>query len=278
MSFTLGYNTNGFPHHRLEDAIDILAEIGYRSVGITLDYHHLNPFEQNLSTRVAEVRSRLDRHRMTCVIETGARFLLDPRRKHQPTLMDIEPAARKKRLEFLKLAVSIARDLNSNVVSIWSGVKPGGVSDDQASMQLLKAYADLLEFASQKSDQISIAWEPEPGMHIERLSQYESLRLRNFEPSFHLTLDIGHIHCLNDGDPAERIGEFAFDLRNVHIEDMRRGVHEHLMFGEGEMDFPPIFAALREVNYEGGVYVELSRHGHDAVNAAKKSFDFLSKL
>ena len=59
---------------------------------------------------------------------------------------------------------------------------------------------------------------------------------------------------------------------------MKHGKHEHLMFNEGEMDFPPIFGALRDIKYDGGVYVELSRHGHDAVNAAKQSFDFLSRL
>ena len=38
-----GYNTNGFAHHRLEDAINILADLGYRSIALTLDYHSLLP-------------------------------------------------------------------------------------------------------------------------------------------------------------------------------------------------------------------------------------------
>ena len=33
----LGYNTNGLAHHRLTDAIDLLADLGYQSVALTLD-------------------------------------------------------------------------------------------------------------------------------------------------------------------------------------------------------------------------------------------------
>ncbi len=58
---------------------------------------------------------------------------------------------------------------------------------------------------------------------------------------------------------------------------MRRGVHDHLMFGEGEIDFPPILQALREVGYTGGVHVELSRHSHDAVRTARAALAFLQK-
>ena len=33
----IGYNTNGFAHHAIEDAIEILAENGYRSIALTID-------------------------------------------------------------------------------------------------------------------------------------------------------------------------------------------------------------------------------------------------
>ena len=41
----LGYNTNGLAHHRLLDAIDLLADEGYPSVAITLDAGRLDPYE-----------------------------------------------------------------------------------------------------------------------------------------------------------------------------------------------------------------------------------------
>src|SRR5215471_2190363 len=82
-----GYNTNGFAHHRLEDVLPILAEIGYESVAITLDHFALNPFDKNLHRQMGEIRGWLEALRLRCVIETGSRFLLDSRRKHQPTLI-----------------------------------------------------------------------------------------------------------------------------------------------------------------------------------------------
>ena len=56
---------------------------------------------------------------------------------------------------------------------------------------------------------------------------------------------------------------------------MRRGVHEHLMFGEGEIDFGEVMGALKEIDYSGGVHVELSRHSHDAVETARRAMAFL---
>jgi sugar phosphate isomerase/epimerase len=59
---------------------------------------------------------------------------------------------------------------------------------------------------------------------------------------------------------------------------MRTGIHEHLMFGEGEVDFAPVIAALQEVGYAGGVHVELSRHSHEGPAAARRAYQFLRPL
>ena len=44
------------------------------------------------------------------------------------------------------------------------------------------------------------------------------------------------------GRCRECVAEVAEHLVNVQIDDMRRGVHEHLEFGTGEIDFPPVLA------------------------------------
>jgi L-ribulose-5-phosphate 3-epimerase len=65
---------------------------------------------------------------------------------------------------------------------------------------------------------------------------------------------------------------------NIHIEDMVPGVHEHLMFGHGTMNFPSICGALRQNGYDKGLHVELSRHSHMSVEAVRAATAFLSPL
>src|SRR5262245_50204121 len=103
-----GYNTNGFAHHRLEDALAVLAELGYEGVAITLDHHPLTPFDSELHSQINHVRTLPRSYRLKAVIETGPRFLLDSRRKHQPTLISPGPDERAYRREFLERAVYIA--------------------------------------------------------------------------------------------------------------------------------------------------------------------------
>ncbi|CAM5699126.1 hypothetical protein SGRIM128S_09753 [Streptomyces griseomycini] len=102
--------------------------------------------------------------------------------------------------------------------------------------------------------------EPEPGHLLSTLADFHTLRrvLGDPEP-LGLTLDIGHCQCLRTAPPADCARAAAPWLRHVQIEDMRRGVHEHLPFGDGEIDFPPVLEALAATGHQGLTVVELPR-------------------
>jgi sugar phosphate isomerase/epimerase len=274
----LAYNTNGLAHHDPAAAIALLAEIGYRGVGMTLDHGLLNPWlaPGELVKATSAIRGLLHRYGMRSVVETGARFLLDPRRKHEPTLMSPDAAQRHRRVDFLCRAIDIARDLESDCVSIWSGTLRESLDDAVAWARLIEGLAPVCDYAQKQG--VLIGFEPEPGMFIDTLGQFEKLLMRFDAPALRLTIDVGHLHCLDETPLEKQIRRWADRLVNVHIEDMRAGVHEHLMFGEGEIDFPPVLAALAESGYARLVQVELSRHSHMAPQAARQAFEFLTPL
>jgi sugar phosphate isomerase/epimerase len=274
----LGYNTNGLAHHRLIDAIGLLADAGYSSVAITLDAGALDPYEEpsDLARQVERVRVALDRRGLARVVETGARYLLNPRLKHDPTLMDSDPARREVRIDFLRRAIDLASALGAEAVSFWSGKAPSPVGEDQGLERLVESLRPILRHA--EAARMPLAFEPEPGMFIDTLDRFARLDEHIRHPLFDLTVDVGHVHCSAEGDIAGCLEAWGPRIRNIHIEDMVVGVHEHLMFGEGTIDFPPIARALRAIGYPGGVHVELSRHSHMAVEAVRASAAFLRPL
>ncbi len=272
----LGYNTNGFACHTVRDTLTILAEIGYKSVAITLERDHLDPPDRSRAARCVDIlEPLLEATKLRATIETGARFILDPRRKHQPTLVSGSARHRSQRIEFLRAAVDVADALRADSVSLWSGV----ADDDAGEVELLERLtASLREVLGHaESRNVRLSFEPEPGMFVDTMARFEQLHAAVDHPLLGLTLDVGHIHCLADGDIREHVQRWHNMLWNVHIEDMCRGVHEHLMFGDGEMDHSVVFDALREIAYRGPIHVELSRHSHNAVETAKRSFAFLNR-
>lgn len=277
----LGYNTNGLSDISLVDAIDALARIGYRGVAITLDRCFLDPFSPGLGTQLCEAKEALSAHGMSVVIETGARHLLNPLVKHEPTLVSSLPSDRARRIDFLQRAINIAEELQAPCVSIWSGRVRDGASDEESLDRLASGMVDILRYASSRN--VYIAFEPEPDMLIDTMSRFQrlvdALRERGAALShLKLTIDIGHLHCQGEVPIADRLRYWASHIVNIHIEDMRAGIHEHLMFGDGEIDFPPIIEALSCINYRGLVNVELSRHSHVGLEAAQQSYDFLRTL
>ncbi len=268
--FTLGYNTNGLAHHRVDEALTLLADLGYGAMALTPDVGQLDPFRCT-AREVGEFRAQAEDLGMALVIETGARYLLDPKRKHFPTLLEVEESERRRRLEFLGRCVDLAADLGAPLVSIWAGAAPAGQiaetqspDNEEVWDRLCAGLQPLMDHGANQG--VQIGFEPEPGMFIETPSGYRELlsRLGTGPGELGLTLDLGHLVVTGDLPVEAVIAEHASEIRNVHLDDCPAGVHQHGLFGTGDLDLNAALKALLQSGYSGVASVELSRDSHQA--------------
>jgi L-ribulose-5-phosphate 3-epimerase len=278
----LGFSTNSIGDVDPLDAIPMLREMGYGSLAITLDHHTLNPyandpFAADLPTSIVRWRDALAAAGMACVVETGARHLLDPLQKHEPTLVTADREARQRRTDFLCRAIDIAVDLGATCVSLWSGVVRDSADEASIWSRLMGSLSPVLDHAAAR--RIPLGFEPEPGMAIDTLARYGQLFDRLGRPDhLRLTLDIGHMECMGEWPMADVLRPWADRVVNVHVDDMLACRHEHLPLGTGDVDFPPILAALAAGGYVGGLHIELPRQSHRWVETAAQSAAFLTPL
>jgi sugar phosphate isomerase/epimerase len=250
----LGYNSNGFAHHRLEDALPWLAELGYRAVAITPDAPHLDP-RRSSAADVAAAGSLCARLGLEPVLESGARFALDPRRKHRPNLLEPDDSWRL-RLDYLAALLRWCPDLGARALSFWSGALPAGQSAAGAARRLRET-ADALHPLAERLG-VRLALEPEPGHFVATLADFELLD----EPRFDLMLDVGHLLANDHGDPGRAVARFGARIAGVQLDDARRGVHEHLAPGAGELDWGAVARACAALAPRVTACFELSRDSH----------------
>ena len=232
----LGYNTNGLAHHRLLDAIDLLADEGYESVALTLDAGALDPYEAPPAlARQVGLRPRRpgppgalprgrDRGPLPPQPEEEARpdpdgpRPLPPRRpgrlpppRHRPG----RPARRPGRLVLVRHRPR--RRLRRRGRSIGSSRRSGPSSP------------------TPRREGVRLAFEPEPGMFIDTFARFARLDERIRHPLFDLTVDLGHVHCIEDGPVADHVAGLGppdrqrphrgHEARRPRPPDVRRGDH-----------------------------------------------------
>ncbi len=180
-------------------------------------------------------------------------------------------------------SIDLASELDAKVVSIWAGVAPGCVVGDTEDGhdaiwdRLADGVALLLGEARQRG--VQLAFEPEPGMFIEGPLGYGALMaaMGSEAQDLGLTLDVGHLVVTGDRPEGDVIRALADDLVHVHLDDCPVGSHQHLPFGEGDLDLSGVLSALLEVSFKGVAAVELSRDSHRGPEAAAQALSVLRR-
>ena len=272
----LGYNTNGLAHHDLFDAVDLVADMGYRGIAITVDHGVLSPYDRSAPEQLDQLALLLKAMGMRSVIETGTRYLLDARRKHEPTLVSADPPVAAAACSSTGTASTVPDD--SVVIAFRFG--PVSYTNRLLTMPSTRDWSKGSKKPSSTGQ--SREWRSPSSLSrgCSSTPRFGSPIFSNDFPGNRYVSRSTWATCSGQGEIpiAEQIVQWQSRLANVHFDDAVAGRHEHLPFGEGEIEFGPVIDALRQIGYQGGVYVELSRHSHMGPEAAQSAYDFLAPL
>ena len=125
---------------------------------------------------------------------------------------------------------------------------------------------------------IKLLIEPEPDLLIENSGQFLEFIKRIDSKLVRLNFDIGHFYCVNE-DPAKLILKLERYIEHIHLEDIsKERVHNHLVPGQGVINFKKIFSNIKKINYNGFITIELYPYLEQPEIAASDSLKYLKSI
>ena len=239
----LSYSTFGLTNLSFLDAIDVVDKAGYPGIELSFHRDQFNPFELT-DEHLATIKKRFETTRVKPACVATASHFFTPSRPHEPSLLCIETAGRKRRINLVKRGIEVARKLGVSLVTFGSGfirdehvVNP---SIDPNELLVDSIHQCLKEIRS--DEDITLLIEPEPGMFIETLDQ--GIRLVNEvdSPKFKLHLDLCHNYC-SEKDYIRALALAAPHARYLHVSDAREGCNLKIVKMSENLDINLGFAA-----------------------------------
>lgn len=219
----LAYSTFGLTRLDFAAALDAVARAGYDGVEISFHRDQFNPFSID-DADLAQIRSQLDQLRIQPACVATAAHFFNPMTPHEPSLMAVEAAGRKRRIGLVKRGIHVARRLGAPLVTFGSGfIRPEHLArpDIDPGERLAESIHECIAAIGDDED-ITLLIEPEPGMYIETTDQALALVEQVNSPRFGLHVDLCHAYC-SEHDLAGALEKAAPHTRYLHVSDAQAG-------------------------------------------------------
>jgi sugar phosphate isomerase/epimerase len=275
----LAFSTNAYLNYSFSDAVRRIAGIGYRGVEVMADVPHAWPAfllpEQKRAIRESLAANNLAISNVNAFMMNAVN---DRRQRYwHPSWIEPDPHYRSIRVDHTKRALMLARELGATCIT----TEPGGpVGAGESWAAALKLFVEELKPVAEHAERegVLLLVEPEPGLLIENSEQFEEFMQHIDSPAIGLNFDVGHMYCVGE-DPPTSLRRLARYVRHVHLEDIAATrVHQHLVPGNGAIDFGETFRGLTDIGYTGWITVELYPYIEDPDRAAQSAFNFVQTV
>lgn len=187
-----------------------------------------------------------------------------------------DPTVRRRTGDYLKLLAEVCADLGGKFMVLGSPKQRNllpGVSYDDAEAYAVEVLHMALGTCAQYG--ITIALEPlGPAEGDFMLTAESGIRLAKMVDSPHCKLHLDVKAMSSESKPIPDIIRDSRDwMIHFHANDPNM-----LGPGMGDVDFHPIFAALKEVSYDGWVSVEVFKYEPSPDDIARVSLEYMQKV
>ena len=277
MSHRLAYSTNAYTRWPLDRALADIKAAGFDGAEILADVPHAFP----AATDARPLASQLKSLKLGLSNFNGNTSLgLDAKGRDPdgfwPSLIDPDPALRRLRVDYVKRVIDLARAVGGDTVCTASGRRPASLSPAMARSLLAESLTVILSHAAKKPA-VHVGIEYEPGFFIGDAKSLLALFEAVDHPLLGANLDLGHAHCVRE-DLAATIAAIGPRIWNIHIEDIKKRVHDHLIPGRGDIDFARVRKALDKADYSRWITLEIYPYKDDPGGAGREALRYLRKF
>jgi sugar phosphate isomerase/epimerase len=192
--------------------------------------------------------------------------------------------ARLTQIEFIKAAMNLARDLDSNVVCTWFGEETDLPLEKSIELSL-KGANECVKYG--KDLGVHLAFEIHIPPAIMKTVE-EAIEIMTKSPDAAICLDVSHIAAAQFAGWShvaytESVKKLDKRIGHVHLRDAK-GYNIFVPPGKGEIDFPKFISELKNINYQDGCTLELEfaymrieeieKEMKDSINYLKTCFSY----
>jgi sugar phosphate isomerase/epimerase len=247
-------STFAYIRHPIDAALQHTSRVGYGAVEIVANRPHMLPedYSQGERKEIASVaRSlQLEIPAVTSFNGTPQWHFAHPKRE-----------VRRATTKHVKESVDLASDLGASIVEVVSGVpRIEGTAAERAWSWMAEELVECAEYATQRGATIGL--EPEPGNVVSTTRQALRMVGEIGSKGIGILIDTGHLNVVGDDIPNSILS--ARDhLVHVHVNDNNGEADQHLVPGDGLIDFRAVLEALHRVGYHGYLTIELEQADGD---------------
>jgi len=296
----LAFKQNAFANRPdiMRHSVNVIRDAGFHGIGLVFDkpYLWLDAFS---AKNTKDIRAILDRSGLsvadvsTCTASGYDRpddDFTPPGQRFGPSFTSDDAEERRCRTEHTKRVIDFAVALGCYNVDTSTGYQPAGADHATAWKRTRDCLCRICEYAEERGVSLNIEYEPGEfgpgGLFVGSATSALAMINDVGSTALGINLDVGHSYvCAEDVPATIRMADDR--VRVVEFEDIKsykdeRGIwrrrHYHLVPGEGEMDYLPIFEALKEIGFSGPVIVELySLFDKNPEEACQKTYMYLAE-